>query len=243
MQILIIDDHALFRAGVRLLLTQTYPGIEVAEAGTLADGLDVALTRPLDLVFLDLNLPDADGLDGLVTLYERRPSLPVIVVSADESATTIHRALELHAMGFVPKSQKPDVLLAAFHSALAGGMFLPASVIDAAGNRIPFDHGFQQTAARVEANECPCVSECSDFGITPREFETLRWLLRGLPTKAIASRMGLEDITVRKYVSQLLAHFNVRRRTELIVLMAESGKKLGQPALSDPVGDRCSLTS
>ncbi|MDI7066276.1 LuxR C-terminal-related transcriptional regulator, partial [Klebsiella pneumoniae] len=75
-------------------------------------------------------------------------------------------------------------------------------------------------------------------GLTPREFETLAWLVRGLPSKTIALRMGLEDITVRKYISHLLAHFNLRRRTELIVMLADRGIKLGVPPVTDPVLDR-----
>jgi DNA-binding NarL/FixJ family response regulator len=166
-----------------------------------------------------------------------------VVMSADESNATIHRALELHATGFVPKSQKPDVLHAALQSALAGGVFLPASVIDEVRRGMLVAHAphvpAQPSRAAAHAPVPAHTVGNADFGLTPREFETLRWLVRGLPTKSIASRMGLEDITVRKYVSQLLAHFNVRRRTELIVLLAESGTKLGAPPVSDPVADRC----
>ncbi|WP_407945930.1 response regulator transcription factor [Paraburkholderia domus] len=75
-------------------------------------------------------------------------------------------------------------------------------------------------------------------GDEPREFETLAWLVRGLPSKTIALRMGLEDITVRKYVSHLLAHFNLRRRTELIVMLADKAIKLGVPPITDPAHDR-----
>jgi DNA-binding NarL/FixJ family response regulator len=82
------------------------------------------------------------------------------------------------------------------------------------------------------------MSTASGLGLTPREFETLAWLVRGLPSKAIALKMGLEDITVRKYVSHLLAHFNLRRRTELIVMLADRGIKLGVPPVTDPVLDR-----
>ena len=251
MQVLIIDDHALFRAGVSLLLREMYPNIDIVEAGTLGEGMQVALTQPLNMLFLDLDLPDGYGLDGLVALKQKRPSLPVVVMSADETTTTIHRALELHATGFVPKSQKPEVLHAALQSALAGGVFLPASVIDEVRRGMSITHASHapreasRASAPAAAAASPSASSATraggyaDFGLTPREFETLRWLVRGLPTKTIASRMGLEDITVRKYVSQLLAHFNVRRRTELIVMLAESGTKLGTPPVSDPVADRC----
>jgi DNA-binding NarL/FixJ family response regulator len=82
------------------------------------------------------------------------------------------------------------------------------------------------------------MSDASELGLTPRESETLAWLVRGLPSKAIALRMGLEEITARKYVSHLLAHFHLRRRTELIVMLADRGIKPGVPPVTDPAHDR-----
>jgi DNA-binding NarL/FixJ family response regulator len=95
--------------------------------------------------------------------------------------------------------------------------------------------------AKRQASGNSEMSNASGLGLTPREFETLTWLVRGLPSKAIALRMGLEDITVRKYVSHLLAHFNLRRRAELIVMLADRGIKLGVPPVTDPAHDRSLL--
>ncbi|MGV7245726.1 response regulator [Caballeronia sp. M23-90] len=224
MKVLLIDDHALFRAGVMLLLREAMPGIEILQASTLRDGVETALNQALNLVFLDLELPDGNGLDALEMLKHQRPSLPVVIMSADERVGTIVQALGFNAMGFVPKSQPPEVLQAALHSALAGGVFLPVSIVQTlAGDQAPF--------------ELATVIETDHLGLSPRLFETLGWLAQGLPSKAIAVRMGLEDITVRKYVSQLLAHFNVRRRTELIVLLANNQVSFGPPPLSQPALD------
>jgi DNA-binding NarL/FixJ family response regulator len=125
---------------------------------------------------------------------------------------------------------------------LAGGVFLPAFSIE----RLRRDMGTNEGPAHAPAhapgdippNGHSAMSQASDLGLTPREFETLGWLVRGLPSKAIALKMGLEDITVRKYVSHLLAHFNLRRRTELIVMLADRGIKLGIPPVTDPAHDR-----
>jgi DNA-binding CsgD family transcriptional regulator len=117
-------------------------------------------------------------------------------------------------------------------------VFLPASSIASLSRDMDTDkapaNGPEDRQPRVKSE----TSNASEMGLTPREFETLVWLVRGLPSKAIALRMGLEDITVRKYISHLLAHFNLRRRTELIVMLADRGIKLGVPPVTDPALDR-----
>jgi DNA-binding NarL/FixJ family response regulator len=241
MRVLIVDDHELFRAGLALLLTELFPNIELLHASTLSQGVSHALCELLNIVFLDLDLPDGHGCNALAELKESRPSLPVIVISADERVETISRCIQLRAMGYVPKSSPPEALRAAISAVLAGGVFLPASSIASLSRDMDTDEApangpddRQPGQPRVKSE----TSNASELGLTPREFETLAWLVRGLPSKAIAVRMGLEDITVRKYVSHLLAHFNLRRRTELIVMLANSGIKLGVPPVTDPALDR-----
>ena len=237
MRVLIVDDHELFRAGLALLLGELFPNIELLHASTLSQGVKHALGELLNIVFLDLDLPDGHGCSALGRLKDSRPSLPVIVISADESVETISRCIELRAMGYVPKSSSPEALHAAISAALAGGVFLPAASIA----RLRRDMGTDEAPVSGTGNAQPSgnskMSSASELGLTPREFETLAWLVRGLPSKAIALRMGLEDITVRKYVSHVLAHFNLRRRTELIVMLADKGIKLGVPPMTDPAHD------
>lgn len=238
MRVLIVDDHELFRAGLALLLRDLFPDIELMHASTLLQGMKHALGELLNIVFLDLDLPDGHGCRALTELKGSRPSLPVIVISADESVETIRRCIELRAMGYVPKSSPPEALHAAISAVLAGGVFMPAASIA----RLRHDMGTYEAPANGSGKAQPSgsseLSSASELGLTPREFETLAWLVRGLPSKAIASKMGLEDITVRKYVSHLLAHFHLRRRTELIVMLADRGIKLGVPPVTDPEHDR-----
>jgi DNA-binding NarL/FixJ family response regulator len=238
MRVLIVDDHELFRSGLALLLSELFPDIELLFASTLSYGVELALSELLNIVFLDLDLPDGHGCDALAELKGSRPSLPVIVISADESIETISRCIELRAMGYVPKSSSTGALQAAVGAVLAGGVFLPAAGI----LRMKHDKSAGESMADVPRNSPPSddMNLCNpaELGLTPREFETLAWLARGLPSKAIAVKMGLEDITVRKYVSSLLAHFNLRRRTELIVMLADRGIRLGVPPVTDPAVDR-----
>ncbi|TCF96638.1 hypothetical protein BZM26_36430 [Paraburkholderia strydomiana] len=238
MRILIVDDHELFRAGLALLLRESFPNVELLHASTLSQGVKHALGELLNIVFLDLDLPDGHGCGALAKLKESRPSLPVIVISADESLQTISRCIELRAMGYVPKSSPPGALHAAISAVLAGGVFLPANSIASIRRDMGTDEAPVSERRDTQLSGNSAMSNASELGLTPREFETLAWLVRGLPSKAIALRMGLEDITVRKYLSHLLAHFNLRRRTELIVMLADKGIKLGVPPVTDPESDR-----
>ncbi|MFM0021042.1 response regulator [Paraburkholderia azotifigens] len=239
MRVLLVDDHELFRAGLALLIKELFPDAELLHANTLLHGIDSAMTGNPDIVFLDLELPDGHGCDALARLKDARPSLPVVVISADERMETVGRCLELRAMGYVPKSSSPEALHAAIVAVLSGGVFLPAASI--AGLRHAID--MAESPARQSQNAQPTHRSAEPWdaprlGLTPREYETLAWLVRGLPSKAIASKMGLEDITVRKYISHLLAHFNLRRRTELIVMLADRGVTLGTLTVTDPSPDR-----
>lgn len=234
MRVLLVDDHELFRAGLALLMKELLPDLELIQASTLSQGVDLALAEHPDIVFLDLELPDGHGCDALVQLKAARPSLPVVVISADESVETVGRCIELHAMGYVPKSSSPETLHAAIGAVLSGGVFLPAASIGGLRRLIDADEPPARESGKAPPNAHGEIWDAPGLGLTPREFETLAWIVRGLPSKAIASKMGLEDITVRKHISHLLAHFNLRRRTELIVMLADKGITLGSLSVSDP---------
>lgn len=238
MRVLIVDDHELFRAGLSLLLKRHFLDIQLVHASTLSQGIHHALHELLNIVFLDLDLPDGHGCNALAELKASRPSLPVIVISADESMETISRCVELRAMGYVPKSSHPEALNAAISAVLAGGVFLPAAGLVGLRRDISTDEARIDRHSKAQSRATLEVSDAAGLKLTPRELETLTWLARGLPSKAIALRMGLEDITVRKYISHLLAHFHLRRRTELIVMLADKGIKLGVPPVTDPAHDR-----
>jgi DNA-binding NarL/FixJ family response regulator len=238
MRVLIIEDHELFRAGLGFLIREYFPAVELLSASTLEEGLHEAFTQPLNLVILDLALPDGHGCVALAQLKESRPSLPVIVVSADERLETISQCVELRAMGYVPKASSPEALRAAIAAVLSGGVFLPAASIELLGRNTGMRESAPHAAVESLTVASVQISDAAALGLTAREFETLTWLARGLPSKTIAVKMGLEDVTVRKYISHLLEHFHLRRRTELIVMLADRGIRLGAPPLTTPEQDR-----
>jgi DNA-binding NarL/FixJ family response regulator len=226
MRILLIDDHPIFRAGLESLLRQMDPEVQVFHAATCAEGLEVATREPLNLAFLDLNLPDADGLTCLIDMKQARPSLPVVVVSGEGlDRAMMNRLLDAKAMGFVPKSERTDMLFAALQSALAGGVFLPATQVEAAAS----GNGSAGFGRRRLSATLP-----EELGLTPRQADVLRFLVQGLPNKRIATLLGISVPVVKKHVSDLLAHFRVVSRTQLVAQIAERRVHFGPPDISDP---------
>jgi two-component system nitrate/nitrite response regulator NarL len=217
MRVLIVDDHSLFRAGFTLLVKERDSGAHVFEAESISDGVEQALAHSLDAVLLSLDMSENQGFAALAALRQRAPLVPVVVISSDDRAETVRRCLRLHAMGFVAKTARAHVLHLALEAAMIGGVFIPAGSVERGAT----------CASCTDTFSAPCTDpstrliDAGPVAMTPREKETLSWLLRGLPTKSIASKMGVEDITIRKYVSHLLARFNVHRRTELIAMMSE----------------------
>jgi two-component system nitrate/nitrite response regulator NarL len=230
MKILLIDDHPIFRAGLQLLLQELEPTVEVLHAGTCAEGIAIACKQPLNLVFLDLNLPDGHGLECLRALKEARPSLPVVVVSGEEmNRGFIEKALELKAMGFVPKTENATMIEAALRAALAGGVFLPSSLLNRSAN---FD------GAHAPVRNPNPDSANRDLGVTKRQGDVLRLLVQGLPNKRIAAKLDISVPVVKRHVSDLLAHFQAVSRTQLVAHIAEQGIFFGAPELSDPADER-----
>lgn len=237
MRILLVDDHPVFRSGMELLLRQLEPDVEVLHAGTCSEGIRIARRRALNLVFLDLNLPDGEGLGCLKAMKEARPSLPVVLISGERVGSgLIDEALTLRAMGFVPKSQNAETIIAALRAALSGGVFLPADLLSRTASALP--DAPQSIAAQVPCDEPPhSAVEARIPGITPRQNDVLRYLVQGLPNKLIATKLAISLPVVKKHVSDLLAHFHVVSRTELVARIAQRRIRFGPPELSHPGDD------
>jgi DNA-binding NarL/FixJ family response regulator len=237
MRVLLVDDHPVFRSGMEVLLRQIEPGVEVIHAGTCSEGIRIARRRALNLVFLDLNLPDGQGLACLKSMKEARPSLPVVLISGERvRGELIDEALTLRAMGFVPKSQNAETIVAALRAALSGGVFLPADLLARSAPTLP---GMAQSAA-ARAHHDPSPRPAAEPlipGITRRQNDVLRYLVQGMPNKRIASKLAISLPVVKKHVSDLLAHFQVVSRTQLVARIALQGTQFGPPELSHPSDD------
>ena len=221
MKILVVDDHPLIREAMRTVLKQLDEGIEVLEAGTCDEALAVAGREPeLALILLDLRLPGTSGLDGLQVLRERHPSVPVVVLSASEDRGEVMRALDLGAMGFIPKTQTSGVMIGALKVVLSGGVYLPADVMS------------QSAAPTATAtNETEGVydpkAQGAELGLTPRQAEVLSLLIQGKPNKVICRDLNLAEGTVKIHVAAILKALGVMNRTQAVVAVSRMGLKLG----------------
>ena len=194
-RIIIVDDHPLFRAALR----QTLSGVNVEEAGDLkAVGAALEADRDCDLVLLDLNMPGAHGLSGLLLLRAQYPEIPVLVISAIEDPKIIRRTFELGAAGYLPKSAGPAEIRAAIDTVLKGEVVVPAGVSLAAGD--------EQTAfARRLAT------------LTPQQIRVLMMLSDGLMNKQIAYELSISEATVKAHVSSILQKLDVDSRTQAVI--------------------------
>jgi two-component system nitrate/nitrite response regulator NarL len=191
MKFLLVDDHALFRHGVLLLLSKLPGTHEFVEAESCEAAFTTAAAHAdIDLILLDLALPGMNGLDGLVRLRQIRPTAPVVLLSANDSSHIIIDGLQRGARGFIPKSSSPDVMTAALQVILAGGTYVPAP-------------DFARRAAPEE-----------NRALTARQREVLALLARNLTNKEIAATLGMRVNTVRVHVAAILKILDVENRNE-----------------------------
>ena len=224
MKILIVDDHPLIREALRYVLGALHRGIVLLEAQNGAESLSLADQNPdIDLILLDLGLPDIDGFDALSQLRERYPAIPVVVLSASESPDIVTRAIDAGAMGFIPKTSSNQMLLNALRLVLAGGVYLPFEVLDpqpGATARTP-DHG-------EEARNRPAARTPRDIGLTARQADVLGLLVQGKPNKLISRELNLAEGTVKIHVTAILRTLNVCNRTQAVIAVGKLGLRLPQ---------------
>lgn len=220
MQVLLVDDHALFREGVALLLAPLRAGLTVAEAGSVEEALaqvDAGLAP--ELVLLDIGLPGLSGLEGMAPLRSRLPGVPIVALSSSDDRATVLRALDAGAMGFIPKSSSAPVFIAALQLILAHGIYLPPAVF------LP-DAGAPPAPA---ASHTP-----ADLGLTPRQTEVLHLILQGKPAKLIERDLNLAAGTVKAHTAAVLRALNVTTRTQAVVAAGRLGWRFSEPGAAAP---------
>jgi DNA-binding NarL/FixJ family response regulator len=197
MNVLIADDHPLVRDALARTVQQLCADVQVRQAGDLDGLLRLAAQGDADLALVDLNMPGMDGIVGLRRLREAAPTLPIVVASGQEDPMTIRAVLAAGAVGFIPKSERSEVLLGALRLVQAGGTYVPSRLLDSTARPPPTD---------LHSAE-----------LTPRQLDVLRCLLRGEPNKLIARELGLTEGTVKIHIAAILRALHARNRTEAVV--------------------------
>lgn len=205
MKILLIDNHALFREGLRCVLQQLPGGVdEILEAESFPDGLALAGQHPgLDLALLELKSPGSGGAISVRLFRQRYPHIPLVVVSGEEDGHVINHVLSYGASGFVCKSSTGATLLSALSLALSGSIYVPAQFLRrpgvAAGNKSSCDDN------RRSNNE---------YGLTARQMDILKYLMVGYSNKEIARVTDLAEGTVKAHVAAVCQILRVKSRME-----------------------------
>ncbi len=212
MNVLLVDDHALFRDGVALLLKELDPEVRVTHASTVAEAL-AALedSADIDLILLDFILPGTQGLEALEVMRERHPGVPLVMLSSQEDQVTVLRSINLGAMGFIPKSAPSSQMFEALRTVLAHGIYIPP--LSLAGIAL-------LTPARSRTSP-------AELGLTQRQTQVLRLILEGKPIKLIAGELGMSHNTAKTHVSAVLRALAVTTRTQAIVAASRIGLVLG----------------
>ena len=225
LDILILEDQGLVRAGMRELIQISEPHARIHEASTYEEAVARLDSRPIDIAFLDIDLKaERSGLDVLKHLRARETDTRAIMLSGRSDKEIVLECLREGASGYILKDMDSEGLFRrALDTVFQGSVFLPATVIGRGG------------FSPVGPTEASPVSP-EALGITGRSLEVLYWVCQGLPNKSIARHMGIEEGTVRKdYLPRLFRIFKVVRRTELLIEVSRRGMQIPAPR-PEPAG-------
>lgn len=203
MNLLLVDDHALFREALRALLGKVSPEVSVFEAATVQAALATCADTSIRMVLLDLGLAESDGIATLERFRRGCPELPVVVLSGDRDPGLIREAIEHGAAGYIPKSHTSEQMIGALRFVVSGGIYLPPEVLQPA--------------------ERPATGIGRFALLSPRQQEVARMLLQGQPNKAIARALSISEGTVKAHVSAIYQVIGARNRVDAVTLAARHG--------------------
>ena len=202
MRALVIDDHPLIHEIVPALLEKALGDVVVATEGTLEAGIKRAAAELPDLVLLDLGLPGCEGLDAIGRFRMEFPQMPVVVFSASCERESIVGALDAGAVGYIPKTSRPQVVIAALKVIAAGGTYVPREVLEQAG---------------------PTPRRRGEPDLTDRQKDVLRLMLKGYNNERIACELAIAQNTVKQHAHAIFTALGVSSRAEALVAAARHG--------------------
>ena len=203
MNLIVADDHALFRNGLTLLLKQQCADCTIWEG----DGLDAALAQAeshpdVDLALLDLHMPGMNGAQGIRRFIESQPQMPVVILTGAEEPQQIQEVLSAGAAGFIPKSSTPSVMLSAIQLVLSGGTYIPPQLLSGSGS------------SAITVENVPEAKSRPSAMLTERQIQVLRLIAEGKPNKAICRELNIEEGTVKAHIATIFRVLDVNNRTE-----------------------------
>ncbi|NWD44749.1 response regulator transcription factor [Pseudomonas yamanorum] len=206
-KILIADDHPLFREAIHNVISDGFPGSEVMETGDLDSALALSQEHDdLDLILLDLNMPGMHGLNGLINLRNESPTIPVVIVSAEQDKQVVLQAITYGAVGFITKSSPRLQMTDAIQQILNGNVYLPPEIIRS-----------QKIGGQRRMNDCLGLAPELLQALTRKQLLVLERMTKGDSNKQIAYSLEIAETTVKAHVSAILRKLNVHNRVQAIL--------------------------
>lgn len=213
LRVLLADDHALFRDGMRYVLQQLSEQVDIICAGDFAETLKLAEANPgIDLALIDLNMPGSDGVASIRIFHQRFPCIPLVVVSGSEQRAEIEWVMEYGAMGFISKMSTGKEMVNALRTVLDGDIYFPPQ-LSAQPGTAP-NHVEMEDRTSLYTNK---------HGLTKRQMEALQYLAEGLSNKDIALKMNLAEGTIKVHVAAAYQVLQVNSRLDAV----RRARKLG----------------
>ena len=198
MRILIADDHAMLRQGLKQILLEGFPGADLIETGTTQETLDSLRQNPCDLIILDIFMPGRTGLEVLDIVRLEFPGLPVLVLSSAPEEQLAIRVLKAGASGFLNKQAAPEFLIQAVRKILEGGKYVSEAV------------------AQNLAKEAGRANQLPHQTLSDREFQVMRLLVAGKTLKEVAAELCLSSKTISTFHTRIWQKLGVKNDVELV---------------------------
>jgi len=216
MKVLIVDDHGLIREALHSVLKELKRETVIFEASNSRQAMRLVEEHPdLNLILLDVNLPDRDGFSVLGEQRDRYATIAIIVLSALDDQDTVKRAFKLGALGFIPKTTEREVMLNAIQLVLSGGIYIPSEILER-----------EETASPRSANKSSTREYLDGLGLTGRQLEVLGLLMQGKSNKVIAKTLNVGVPTVKNQITVVLKALQVTSRTEAVLKVGKMGWEL-----------------
>jgi len=212
MLVLLVDDHELFRSGIKLLLSTLDNQIKFIEASCCDELQHFAGSDKVDFILLDFHLPGVEGYEALETVKQTFQFVPIIILSGEDDPQLIRGSIDRGAFGFIPKSSSQEIFIAALKLILAGGTYLPASVLN--DNKSYSSANSNQASFSVQ-------QEGSIKKLSNRQSEVLAQAIKGKPNKIISRELKISESTVKTHLSTAYRILGVQNRTEAVFMAAK----------------------
>lgn len=197
-RIIIADDHAIIRGGLKQIITTTSDIIVVGEAQQGSDVLEQCRKIPCELLLLDMTMPGLSGVELIKRLHEERPALPILVLSMHNEGQIVARALKAGAAGYVTKDSEPEILLAAIRKVAAGGRFIDPALVET----VVFNVGGNNSLPHDTLSE--------------RELQVLKMIAAGGSLGSIAEQLHVSPKTISTHKMRLMLKLNIDNNADLI---------------------------